>query len=248
MAIQAPARVQNRSTRIMTTKQKVAGVLGGLGPEATIDFMARVVAATGAECDQDHIRMLIDHNPTVPNRHQAIAGITPSVGPQLAAMAKGLESAGADFLVMVCNTAHAYAEEIRGAVNIPFVSIIDVTVEALADQSVKAVGVMAAEGCLRANLYQDALAAAGYEAVLWSDSELEDFMALVYRIKAGEQDADIEAGIAKLAASLVFSGAEVLIAGCTEIPLFMSSGQAPAPMLSSTDLLVQRTIKLAKGL
>ena len=232
----------------MTTNHKIAGILGGLGPDATVDFMARVVAATEAECDQDHIRMLIDHNPTVPNRHDAIAGITPSVGPQLADMAKGLESAGADFLVMVCNTAHAYAREIQAAVNIPFISIVDVTVEALADQSVKAVGVMAADGCIRANLYQDALAAAGYEAILWSEGELNDFMELVYRIKAGERDADIGAGILKLAASLIFSGAEVLIAGCTEIPLFMTSEQAPAPMLSSTDLLVQRTINLAKGL
>jgi aspartate racemase len=210
--------------------------------------MARVVAATEAENDQDHIRMLIDHNPTVPNRHDAIAGITPSVGPQLADMAKGLESAGADFLVMVCNTAHAYADDIQAAVTIPFISIVDVTVEALADKSVKSVGVMAADGCIRANLYQDALAAAGYKAILWSEGELNDFMELVYRIKAGERDADIGAGILKLAASLVFSGAEVLIAGCTEIPLFMTSEQAPVPMLSSTDLLVQRTINLAKGL
>lgn len=231
----------------MTINQQVAGILGGLGPEATVDFMARVVAATEARCDQDHIRMLIDHNPTVPNRHDAIAGNSASVGPDLAAMAKGLESAGADFLVMVCNTAHAYADDIRAAVSIPFISIIDVTVEALADQPVKGVGVMAADGCMRANLYQDALAAAGYEAILWSESELDEFMELVYRIKAGERDDDIGAGILKLAASLVFSGAEVLLAGCTEIPLFMTSEQAPVPMLSSTDLLVQRTIKLAKG-
>ncbi len=232
----------------MTTEQKIAGVLGGLGPDATVDFMAKVLAATDAGCDQDHIHMLIDHKPTVPNRHDAIAGNTPSVGPELAAMAQGLESAGADFLVMVCNTAHAYAADIEAAVNIPFVSIVDVTVEALASHSVKHVGVMAAEGCIRANLYQDALAAAGYEAVLWSDSELEEFMALVYRIKAGERDDDIGAGINRLATSLAFNGADILIAGCTEIPLFMSAAQAPIPMLSSTDLLVQRTIQLAKGL
>jgi aspartate racemase len=232
----------------MATTQKTAGVLGGLGPEATVDFMARVVAATEAGCDQDHIRMLIDHNPTVPNRHDAIAGNTPSVGPQLADMARGLEQAGADFLVMVCNTAHAYSDDIRAAVEIPFISIIDVTVDALATRDVKTVGVMAAEGCLQSGLYQDALTQAGYDALIWSAPEREQFMALVYRIKAGERDEDIAAGIYKLAASLAFSGAEVLISGCTEIPLFMNAGQAPAPLLSSTNLLVQRTIELAKGI
>lgn len=231
----------------MATTQKTVGVLGGLGPEASVDFMARVVAATEASCDQDHIHMLIDHNPTVPNRHDAIAGKAPSVGPQLADMAKGLEQSGADFLVMVCNTAHAYSDDIRAAVSIPFVSILDVTVDALADCSVSAVGIMAAEGCMHANLYQDALAKAGYEAITWSESELEQFMALVYRIKAGEKDDDIASGINRLATSLAFNGAEVLISGCTEIPLFMNAGQAPAPLLSSTELLVQRTIQLAKG-
>lgn len=227
--------------------EKVVGVLGGLGPEATVDFMAKLVAATPAGSDQEHIRLLIDHNPGVPNRHDAIAGRTPSVGPQLAVMARGLENSGADFLVMVCNTAHAYSSEIQAAVSIPFISIVDVSVDALAQQPRRSVGVMAAAGCLQARLYQNALEAAGMEAVLWTDGELEDFMQLVYRIKAGERDADIGAGIKRLAASLVFSGAEVLLAGCTEIPLFLDARTAPAPLLSSTDLLVARTIALAQG-
>lgn len=227
-------------------RHKTAGVLGGMGPDATVDFMSRVLAATPAACDQDHIHMLVDHNPRVPNRHQAIAGDAPSVGPQLAAMARGLEQAGADFLVMVCNTAHAYAADIQEAVSIPFINIVDVTVAALADRDVKYVGVMAAEGCLRAGLYQDALIAAGFEPVLWSTSEVDEFMSLVYRIKAGERDEDIAASFSKLAASLVFGGAEILLAGCTEIPLFLSADKAPVEMLFSTDLLVARTIELAR--
>jgi aspartate racemase len=162
-------------------------------------------------------------------------------------MARGLEQAGADFLVMVCNTAHAYSDDIRAAVSIPFVSIIDVTIAALANQSMRSVGIMAADGCLRAGLYQNALSQAGYDAITWSESELQQFMALVYRIKAGEKDDDIASGINRLATSLAFNGAEVLISGCTEIPLFMNADQAPAPLLSSTDLLVQHTIKLAQG-
>ncbi len=225
---------------------KIAGVLGGLGPEATVDFLAKLVAGTDADSDQDHVRLLIDHNPTVPNRHDAIAGRSPSVAPQLVEMATGLERGGADFLVMVCNTAHAYTEDIRAAVSIPFVSIVDVTVEAVTAAGHRTVGVMAAEGCLQAGLYQQALEAAGCEPVLWSEDELATFMELVYRIKAGERDDDIASGISRLATSLVFSGAEALIAGCTEIPLMLAPENAPAPLYSSTDLLVQRTIELAR--
>ena len=221
--------------------------MGGLGPAATVDFMQKVLAATNAECDQDHIRMLVDHNPTVPNRHDAILGNTPSVGPQLADMARGLESAGADFIVMVCNTAHAFVDDIRAALTIPFISIVDVTVEALAEHEAHRVGVMAAEGALAANLYQEALQNAGYHPVLWDQEELAAFMQLVYRIKAGERDEDIRSSLVQLAASQVFDGAEVLLAACTEIPLFLDESNSPAPLLSSTDLLVEKTIALAQG-
>ncbi len=222
-----------------------AGILGGLGPQATVDFMAKIVATTPASTDQDHLPLLIDHNPTVPNRHQAIAGETPSVSPDLAAMARRLEKAGADFLVMVCNTAHAYSDDIRQAVSIPFVSMIDIVADELVTRGFKSAGIMAAEGCLHAGLYQEALKDRGIEPVLWSDSELHSFMALVYRIKAGETDADITSGLEKLAASLAFSGAECLVAGCTEVPLFLNQHNSPLPLLSSTDLLVARTIALA---
>ena len=227
--------------------KKCVGVLGGLGPEATVDFMAKVIAATPASSDQDHIHMLVDHKPTVPNRHAAIAGNAPSVGPELAAMARGLEIAGADFLVMVCNTAHAFSQDIQAAAGIPFISMIDVVLDAVRAQDARKVGVMAAEGCLRARLYQTALAAAGCEAILWSEAEQATFMELVYRIKAGEREPDIGQGISRLATSLVFDGAEILIAGCTEIPLFMDGHSAPAPLLASTDLLVQHTVALATG-
>lgn len=227
---------------------KTVGVLGGMGPDSTVDFMAKVIAATEADTDQDHIRMLVDHSPGIPNRHDAVAGCSPSVGPLLAAMAAGLERAGADFLVMVCNTAHAWTDDIRAAVQIPFVSIVDVTVEAVADTGARRVGVMAARGCLEAGIYQDTLSATGYQPVLWDDAELDQFMALVFRIKAGDRDPDISTQMARLAGALAARGADVLLAGCTEVPLVLDPAHVSAPLLSSTDLLARRTVQLAKGL
>ncbi|MHA7814992.1 MAG: cysteate racemase [Pseudohaliea sp.] len=220
-------------------------MLGGLGPAATVDFMARLIAATPAASDQDHLRLLVDHNPAVPDRHDAIAGRSASVGPALAAMARGLERAGADVLVMVCNTAHAWEDDIRAAVTIPFLSIIDATVDALDDRGPRRIGVMAADGCREAGLYQRALDARGCEPVLWEPSEQAAFMALVYRIKAGARGPEAASAMAALAGALAARGAEALIAACTEIPLVLSPEDAPLPLYASTDLLVARTLAFA---
>ena len=224
---------------------KTAGVIAGLGPAATVDFLAKVLAATPAKSDQEHIRMLIDHNPLIPDRHDALAGKTASLGPLLAAMASNLERAGADFLVMVCNTAHAYTDDIRAAITIPFISIVDVTVEALSGYKAKKVGLMVAEGCLRSGIYQRRLERAGYRPAIWNRDEMDIFMSLLYRIKAGDSTAEIGLKLVALAESLARDGAEILIAGCTEVPLFLAAEDSPLPLLSSTDLLVARTVEVA---
>ena len=234
----------------MANGQKyIPGVLGGMGPQATVDFLAKVVAQTDANSDQDHIRMLVDHNPKVPNRHAAIAGHGGEVGAALADMAIRLERAGANFLLMVCNTAHAFQHDIEAAINIPFISIVDEVVSELDMHwpNAKRVGVMAAEGCLSAELYQQALAQTGRKAISWSSEEQDLFMSLLYRVKAGDPLDKIKPQMAQLAQSLVEQGAETLIAGCTEIPLVLRASELPVPLLSSTDILVTRIIDYAAG-
>ena len=130
----------------------LVGVLGGMGPEATVDFMSKVISLTPGEDDQDHVRLLVDQNPHVPNRQEALLRGGESPGPVLADMARRLEAGGCDFLVMPCNTAHAFQEDIRSAVNIPFVSIVDATLDAVRDAN--CVGIMATTACVQANVYQ----------------------------------------------------------------------------------------------
>ncbi len=136
--------------------RKVVGVIGGMGPDATVDFMSSVIAFTDAAQDQDHVRMLVDNNPAVPCRQQALLGNGEDPGPVMARMARGLEAAGADFLVMPCNTAHAFADAVRSAASIPLLSIVDVTVAACSGHAL--VGMLATRGCLEARVYQDAFA------------------------------------------------------------------------------------------
>lgn len=231
----------------MTSGGLTVGVLGGMGPAATIDFMAKVVTFTRAQADQEHVRMLVDHNPHVPNRQAAIRSGDPEVPRVLADMARRLERAGADFLVMPCNSAHAFAAAVRGATRIPLVSIIDESVGEVhrLAPAARRVGVLATDGLLEAGLFQQALVAAGYAPVVPGARELERLMVLIHRIKAGETGGEMPERMAELTQWLVDGGADAIIAGCTEIPLVLRAGAAPVPLISSTDVLARRTVELA---
>lgn len=228
----------------MTTSRKTVGVLGGMGPEATVDFMTKVIALTPADRDQDHIHMIIDHNPTVPSRQDAILADGEDPGPELAAMARRLEAAGADFLVIPCNTAYAFREGIIEAVEIPLVSIIDETIAAL-PKDCGTVGLLATDGCLRAGVYQEAIFERGVSGVEPSRDEMQELMQSVYAIKAGDTGEAIAASLRRLAMALVDRGADAVIVGCTEIPLVLSKKDLDVPLLSSTDILAERTVQLA---
>jgi len=227
---------------------KTVGVLGGMGPDATVDFMAKVIALTPAGRDQDHIHMLVDHNPLVPNRQAHILGAGEDPGPALAAMARRLEQAGADFLVMPCNTAQAYEQDIASAASIPLISIIDETIAAIgvAAPQAKAVCILATVGCLQAEMYQRAMTAADLLPVLPDSEELKKLMTLVNGVKAGAIGDRVKQSMREFADALVARGAEAIIAGCTEIPLVLDESMLDVPLISSTDVLAQRTVQLAK--
>ena len=227
---------------------RAIGVIGGMGPAATVDFLAKLLAATPAERDQDHLRVLVDSNPKIPDRNQALAGAGPSPAPVLAEMARGLERSGAEALVMACNTAHAFADDIRGAVRIPLISIVEESADELA-RSVGAgatVGVLAADGCLAAGLYQRALAERGLKFVAPAADDQARLMRLIYGVKAGDTGPAARAGMKALAEALVAQGADVILSACTEVPLLLKTADVDVPLLDSTDVLVRRTVAWAR--
>ena len=233
----------------MSGAERTLGVLGGMGPAATLDFLAKLQRATPAVVDQDHLRVLVDLNPKVPDRNAALAGTGRSPGPVLAAMAAGLERAGADGLVMVCNSAHAFTGDIRAAlIRTPLIGIIEQTVTAVRREhpQVRRVGLLAAAACLDARLYQDAFEAAGV-AVTAPEGELRArFMALLYRIKAAELGSAARADMAAIAQTLIDQGAELIVSGCTEVPLVLGSADLQAPLVDSTDVLVAAALAFAR--
>lgn len=230
--------------------QKTVGVMGGMGPDATVDFMAKVIALTDSGRDQDHVHMIVDQDPGVPNRQEAIRNGSSEVTHALGAMAKRLEDAGADFLVMVCNTAHVFLDDVHAKTGIPFISIVDESVREIdrVCPGARTVGVMATDGCLRTNIYQDAIVASGRKALEPEAGELVELMRLITEIKAGNQGEDIASGMQALANALVDKGADVIISGCTEIPLVFDGENCKVPVIASTDVLAARTLEFAKGL
>ena len=226
----------------------VVGVIGGLGPEATLDFFGKVLAHSHAKVDQDHIHLIIANNPKTPNRNDAIAGRGPSPVPALAEMARSLERAGADFVVMACNTAHAFEMDIRAALTKPFVSLIDEVVAEVQrlHPAATRVGVLATQGSRDANIFGPAFARRHIEVVELDAPAQARFMTLLYRIKAGDRGAETRDAMRQLGEQLVAQGAEVLVAGCTEVPLVLQAGECSRPLIDSTDVLAQRCVRYAR--
>jgi aspartate racemase len=233
--------------------RKAVGVIGGMGPDATVDFFAKLVAATQGGRDQDRLRILIDNDPTVPDRTAAIEGRGPSPAPHLAAMARGLVAQGAELLVMPCNSAHAFADAIvAAAAPVPFVDLIETTVAATRARlpAAGAIGLLATDGTLAARLYHDAYEAAGVRTIAPLGDDQRTVMDAIYAVKAGTVDDVVRARLRLVAERLAAAGAQAVVAGCTEVPLLLAEGDLVAdgeavPVISSTDALVAATVEAA---
>jgi aspartate racemase len=224
---------------------KILGVIGGMGPAATVAFLARMQALTPAQGDADHIRVLMDLNPQVPDRNTR-PGEAEAV---LGQMAARLAAAGAKVIAMPCNTAHGQAGEIRTvceAQGLSFIDMIAATADAAVVAGAKRIGVLATPGGER--LYQAALGARGVEAVLLDGADREAFMGLVYGVKRGDVGEAARAGMRGLAAVLADAGADALIAGCTEVPLLLLRAEdAPVVLTDSAEVLAQACVGACLG-
>ncbi len=219
----------------------VLGVLGGMGPAATLEYLARLQAYTPAEKDQDHIRVIADINPKAPDRN--VPGTM--AGGVLAEMAGALAGAGAQVLAMPCNTAHAHADLIQRASGLPLIDMIDLGAEAAARDGAMRAGVLGTKGALK--LYREYLAARAMGLVTLPPEAQEAFMVTLYRIKSGDLGADVKREMAAHAETLRKAGAEVLIAGCTELPLVLEPKDVELDLIDPGDLLARRSVGVCLG-
>jgi aspartate racemase len=218
----------------------VLGVLGGMGPAATLEFLQNLQAFTPAKGDSDHIRVLMDLNPKVPDRNT----MGTAAGVALAEMAGALAGAGAQVLAMPCNTAHAHADLIQRASGLPLIDLIGEGAKAARLSGARRVGVLGTKGALR--LYREYLAAQALGLVALPPERQEAFMATIYRIKSGDLQTT-RAEMKAYADELVAEGAEAVIAGCTEAPLVLGPSDLKVAFIDPGELLAKRCVAVCLG-
>lgn len=204
---------------------EIFGVLGGMGPLATADFLRKLTELTPAHNDQEHIPTIVYSVPQIPDRSSCIMGHGPSPLPALLEGARFLESNGAQAIAITCNTAHFWYDDLVARIDVPIIHIADAVIERLVfDNGGKepSVGLLATAGTIRTGVYQTRLARHGLSCLLSPEEDLEMLvMPGIAAVKAGDLD---KAGtlLEKAARSLMSRGATAVVMACTEIPLALA--------------------------
>lgn len=224
------------------------GILGGMGPEATVLILQKLLAAVPAQDDADHIPVIVDQNPQVPSRiRHLLEGSGPDPAPVLAEMARRLVAGGAEALAMPCNTAHHYAPAIRAAITVPFLDMIALSVRharALVPQGQSAIGILASPAVQKVGLFDAALAKEGLTA--FYPSTPEAMLAAIRQIKAQGPSAAARQALRDASQELRARGALVQMIACTEFSLIAEAVATDIVAFDTLDLLVTAIVKFAQ--
>ena len=226
--------------------KQAVGVIGGVGPMATVYYMQRVIEMTKAGCDQEHINMLVFNDCDIPDRTAYITEKSPDNPlPVMVEDAKRLEAAGCEFVVIPCNTAHYFYDELERAVEIPVVNIVEETIRYAKArvQDLSCVGIMATTGTIVTGTYQKYAERAGLSFAVPDEDEQDLLMQIIYDgVKAGKPvpRADFD----RVANHLRAKGAQCLILGCTELSVLKRDLPINDPdVLDSIDVLASETVR-----
>ena len=229
-------------------KEKIIGIIGGMGPKATIDLFQKIVKHSPAKKDQDHIRIIIDNNPKIPDRSKVILQKGENPLPEMIATAQNLERAGANFIIMPCNTAHFFYDDLQKKINIPIINMIKETSIYIHKTfpNIQRISLFATKGTYKTMLYQASLNKKGIETLIPTQDEQNKIMNIIYGIKAGNRLDLLKKDILKLAENQIAKNTQGIIAGCTEIPLILKNGEIDIPIIDPTLVLAQKAIERAK--
>lgn len=232
-------------------KEKVIGILGGMGPEATLDLFEKIIRQTPAEHDQDHLRILIDDNPKIPDRTQAILNHGENPVPMMIESGRSLIEAGADFIIVPCITAHLFLNKISPKLNRPILSAFDAVSNKITNDhpEIKAIGLLATKGTIRGGVFQERLLESGIFTQVPEDHDQEQVMSAIYKIKGDPEGLtrhENKAVLKKVSGHLIEKGSQGIIGGCTEIPLVLSPEDLPVPFFNPLSILAEAAIKEAK--
>ena len=226
-------------------RQKTVGIIGGMGPEATVDLMRRIIQATPANDDQDHLRLLVDNNPKVPSRIKAlIDGSGEDPAPVLVQMARDLERWGADFLAIPCNTAHHFHPAVQAAVGVPVLNMIELTAGRIRQETpdVRKVGVLASTAVIRTDLYGESFARRGVEVVHPGDKSQDQVLAAIRAIKAQTFSSASLDALNRAVDDLIAREAEVILIACTELSVIAKKLQLSVATCDSAQVLAEAIV------
>ena len=233
-----------------TTNAKVLGVLGGMGPLASAQFMLRLTLLTPAERDQEHIPTVLWSDPRVPDRTlgKLAGGADPL--PWLVRGLEGLQRAGCGAVAIPCNTAHGWYDEMRAAADVPILHIVDAAAAELRRLEIAPgrVGVMGTQATLNMRLYQDRLAKDGWTCIVPEQDQMDRLVSPAIALVKANRVADAYAPLASVARSLSQRGATAVVLGCTEIPLGLQAGpRLELPVVDTIDALATAAIAWARS-
>ena len=219
------------------------GVLGGMGPLATVDFMQKIIALSSVGCDQEHIPMMVHNVPQIPDRTASILHQGEDPFPALLKGLRTLERSGAQCVVMPCNTVHYWFERLSQQTALPMISILDSVSSAIRERGIQRVGLMATHATMATGIYKQRIEADGGECLAPRAQEQEALMQAIYDIKANRLD-DGRQGMEKVFNQLMADGAQAVILGCTEIPVGLADtvNQRPEQCIDATALLAQACV------
>ena len=233
------------------TQPRKIGVVGGVGPAATVDFMDKIVRNTPAGRDQEHIKLVVEQNPQIPDRTKNLIGdgIDPTIA--LYSTCKRLEADEADIIAIPCNTAHAFVERIQPYLSIPIVNMLFETAECIRreHQSCRRIGLLATSGTIGSRVYHDAIADAGFDLIVPDEENQKRVMNAIYGprgVKAGFTEGECVEDLLLALTSLVVRGADAIVLGCTELPLLLKQNEK-FPVAGKTVVVLDPTEILARA-
>lgn len=229
---------------MQSQKKPILGILGGLGPMSSVYFYELITAHTVARRDQEHIDIVLSSRASTPDRTDYIMGkSTDSPLPYMVEEALRLEAYGADVIVIPCNTAHYFIDEVRRSVKIPVPSIIEETAEYIKQCGYQKAGIMATRGTVVSGSYQQKLEQLGLEWEIPGETDQEYLHSLIYDdIKSGRKP-NMEHFLTA-AENLRKKGCDVLILGCTELSLIKETEEMDIPFADSLKILAHKAIEM----
>ncbi len=232
-------------------KEKVIGILGGMGPEASCEIFRRIIKNTQAKTDADHIRVIMDSNTKIPDRTRAIlnGGISPV--DEMIKTAKNLQNAGADFIIIPCMTAHFFIDIVQKVIDIPIINALSETNKYINEgyPTLTEIGLLATSGTIATGLFQNFLI---NKKVITPEEKIQENLVMntiygVNGIKAGNTSPEIIETLAGVVDELKEKGAKGIISGCTEISLVMNPKLIDIPLIDPLTVLARRAIEIARA-